>query len=242
MKKSLNIILAFVTVALFVSPVNAAENDLDIAKKNIAENFKGVNPENIFRSPIPGLFEVAKPPSFFYVSADGRYVVDGDLIEKNTQKNISQAPRNKSVAAAMNAMDEDSMIIFGDKSLKHTITVFTDIDCGYCRKLHHEIKKYNELGVRIRYLAYPRAGIGSPSFKKIEDVWCSKDRKKAMTQAKNGQPVKSIKCKSPVTTHLSLVRLMAVNGTPALVLESGQIVPGYIPASRLADALNEMTK
>lgn len=242
MKNTLNMVLALVTITLSISPVYAEENDLDAAKKNITDNFKGINPKNIFRSPIPGLYEVAKPPSFFYVSADGRYVVDGDLIEKNTKKNISQAPRNKSVAAAMKAMDEDSMIIFGDKSLKHTVTVFTDIDCVYCRKLHHEIKKYNDLGIRIRYMAYPRAGIDSPSFKKIEDVWCNKDRKKAMTQAKNGQPVNSIKCKSPVTTHLSLVYMMAISGTPALILESGKIVPGYIPATRLAAILNQMKK
>ena len=235
-------VLVVVAVCLSVSPVYAEDKDLELAKKNIVKNFKGVNPQNIFPSPIPGLYEVAKPPRFFYVSADGRYVIDGDLIEISTKNNISQGPRNKSVAVAMNAMDEDSMIIFGDKSMKHTVTVFTDIDCGYCRKLHHEIKKYNELGIRIRYMAYPRAGIGSPSFKKIEDVWCSKDRKKAMTQAKNGQAVKSIKCKSPVTGHLSLVYMMELSGTPALVLENGQIVPGYIPAARLSEALNQMKK
>ena len=242
MKKAINRVLIVLAVCLSVSPVYAEDKDLEVAKKNIVKNFKGINPQNIFHSPIPGLYEVSKPPRFFYVSADGRYVIDGDLIEKSTKRNISEAPRNKSVAAAMNAMEEDSMIIFGDKSLKHTVTVFTDIDCGYCRKLHNEIKKYNELGIRIRYMAFPRAGIGSPSFKKIEDVWCSKDRKKAMTRAKNGQPVKSIKCKNPVTTHLSLVYMMGINGTPALVLEDGQIVPGYIPAARLAKALNQMKK
>ena len=242
MKNVLNMVLAAVAIGLSVSPVYAEDKELELAKKNIVKNFKGVNPQNIFHSPIPGLYEVSSPPRFFYVSADGRYVLDGDLIEKSTKKNISKGPRNKSVAAAMNAMDEDSMIIFGDKSLKHTVTVFTDIDCVYCRKLHNEMKKYNDLGIRIRYMAYPRAGIGSPSFKKIEDVWCSKDRKKAMTRAKNGQPVKSIKCNSPVKTHLSLVYMMDINGTPALILENGQIVPGYIPAARLAEALNRMKK
>ena len=235
-------VLVVTAICLSASPVYAEDKDLELAKKNITENFKGINPQNIFRSPIPGLYEVSSPPRFFYVSADGRYVVDGDLIEKSTKKNISKGPRNISVAAAMNAMDEDSMIIFGDKSLKHTVTVFTDIDCVYCRKLHSEMKKYNELGIRIRYMAYPRAGIGSSSFKKIEDVWCSKDRKKAMTLAKSGKPVKSIKCKSPVTAHLSLVYMMDISGTPALILENGQIVPGYIPATRLSEALNQMKK
>ncbi len=242
MKNVLNMVLAAVAIGLSVSPVYAEDKELELAKKNIVKNFKGVNPQNIFHSPIPGLYEVSSPPRFFYVSADGRYVLDGDIIEKRTKRNISQGPRNMSVAAAIKAIGEDTMIIFGDKSLKHTVTVFTDIDCVYCRKLHNEIKKYNDLGIRIRYMAYPRAGLDSSSFKKLEDVWCSKDRKKAMTLAKSGKPVKSIKCKNPVAAHLSLVYMMGISGTPALVLENGQIVPGYIPAARLSAALNQMKK
>lgn len=242
MKNALSKVIVIISACLFISPVFAENADLETARKNISKIFKGVNPNNISTSPIPGLYQVAMPPRFYYVSADGQYLVDGDLIDQRTNQNVSQESRNKSVAAAINAIDEDSMIIFGDKSLKHTVTVFTDIDCGYCRKLHNEIKKYNEAGIRIRYLAFPRAGIDSPSFKKIEDVWCSKDKAKAMTQAKNGQTVKSVKCKSPVRQHLALVKMMGLNGTPALVLENGQVVPGYIPAARLIGGLNQMKK
>lgn len=225
--------------ALFVAPAFAEDVKLEEARNNIVKHFKGVNPNNIFSSPISGLYQVFMPPRFFYASVDGRYIVDGDLIDVATKQNISQQPRNKSVSSAITAMGEDSMIIFGKDNLKHTITVFTDIDCGYCRKLHHEIKEYNKAGIRVRYLAYPRAGVGSSSYKKADAVWCSKDKAKAMTQAKNGNEVKAEKCDSPVASHYALGEMIGIRGTPAIVLEDGTVVPGYIPASRLSAGLNK---
>ena len=242
MKNVLNKVFVVIAACLVISPVFAESTNLETARKNIAKQFKNVNPENIAPSPIPGLYQVAMPPRFFYVSADGRYVVDGDLIDMTTKENISQNSRNSSVAAAINAMGEDSMVIFGKKTLKHTITVFTDIDCGYCRKLHNEVKKYNDLGIRVRYMAYPRAGIGSGAFKKAEAVWCSKDKAKAMTQSKNGANVKSEKCKNPVAKHYALGNMIGIRGTPAIVLEDGTVVPGYIPAARLSEVLNKAKK
>ena len=227
-----------ISACVLISPVFADNTDLEAARKNIAEQFKTVNPQNISPSPVPGLYQVAMPPRFFYASADGKYIVDGDLINMETKQNVSQAYRNKTLSAAINAMGEDSMIIFGKDSLKHTVTVFTDIDCTYCRKLHHEVKAYNDLGIRVRYMAYPRAGIGSGSFKKLEAVWCSKDKEKAMTQAKNGASVKSEPCKNPVAQHFALGNMIGIRGTPALVLQDGTVVPGYIPAKRLGEALN----
>ncbi len=242
MKNVRNKVLLVITACLFITPIYAADKELEIARKNIAKQFNGVNPKNIFHSPVPGLYQVAMPPRFYYVSADGRYVVDGDLIDMRTKENVSQEPRNKSVSAAINAMGEDSMIVFGKDTLKHTVTVFTDIDCGYCRKLHKEVNKYNELGIRIRYMAYPRAGIGSGSFKKAEAVWCSKDKKAAMTKAKNGEELKVDKCNNPVAQHYALGNMIGIQGTPALVLEDGTVVPGYIPAARLSEALNKAVK
>lgn len=232
-------VLVVLTASLFVSPVFAENADLEAARKNISQQLKTVNPANIFPSPIPGLYQVMMPPRFFYASLDGRYIVDGDLIDMSTKQNISQGHRNKSVTAAIDAMGEDSMIVFGNDSLKHTVTVFTDIDCTYCRKLHNEIAMYNKLGIRIRYLAYPRAGIGSGSFNKAEAVWCSKDKRDAMTKAKNGSDLKADKCQNPVAQHFALGNMIGVRGTPALVLDDGTLVPGYIPAARLSEALNQ---
>lgn len=242
MKNALSKVIIVLSVCLFISPVLAENAELDVARKNISKLFKGINPKNIFPSPVPGLYQVLMPPRFFYASADGRYLVDGDLIDMTTKENVSQGPRNKSVSAAIDGMGEDSMIIFGKDTSKHTVTVFTDIDCGYCRKLHKEVKKYNELGIRVRYMAYPRAGIGSGSFKKLEAVWCSKDQAKAMTDSKNGVSIKSETCKNPVGQHYALGQMIGIRGTPAIVLEDGTVVPGYIPAARLSEALNQAKK
>lgn len=239
---TINKVLVALSVYVFASPVFSADSNLEAARKNIAKQFPSVQSKNITKSPIPGLFQVEMPPRFFYASKNGHYIVDGDLIDMRTKENVSQNHRNSSVAAAINAMGENSMIIFGNDTLKHTITVFTDIDCGYCRKLHNEVKKYNKLGIRVRYMAYPRAGVGSGAFQKAEAVWCSKDRAKAMTQAKNGAAVKSEKCKNPVAAHYGLGNLIGIRGTPAIVLEEGTVVPGYIPASRLSAALNNTKK
>ena len=242
MKNALNKVFIIVAVCLFITPVLAENSELETARKNISKQFEGVNSQNITKSPVPGLYQVFMPPRFFYASADGRYIIDGDLVDAKTKQSISQVPRDKSVATAINAMGEDSMIIFGKDTLKHTVTVFTDIDCGYCRKLHNEIKKYNKLGIRIRYMFYPRAGIGSDSFKKAEAVWCSKDRAKALTQAKNGIKVTSKKCDNLVAQHYAMGNMIGIRGTPALVLEDGSVVPGYIPAARLSAGLNQMKK
>lgn len=240
MKNAINKVLIILSVCIFATSAFAKESNLEIARKNISKNFPKVKSENITNSPIPGLYQVAMPPRFFYASLDGRYILNGDLIDITGNQNISQTARNQSVADAVNAMGEDSMIIFGNNTLKHTISVFTDIDCGYCRKLHSEVKKYNKLGIRVRYMAYPRAGVGSTSFQKAEAVWCSDDKAKALTEAKSGINVKSKKCKNPISDHYDLGNMIGIRGTPAIVLEDGTVVPGYIPASRLSEALNQV--
>ena len=242
MKKVLNKVFVVMTACLVINPIFAEPVDLETVRKNISKQFKSVKAKDIKPSPIPGLYQVSMPPRLFYISADGRYLVDGDLIDMSSKENVSQSLRNNSIATAIDSMGEDSMIIFGKKTLKHTVTVFTDIDCGYCRKLHNEVNKYNALGVRVRYLAYPRAGIGSGAFKKAEAVWCSKDKAKAMTQAKNGTVPKSEKCDNPVAQHYALGNMIGIRGTPAIVLEDGTVVPGYIPAARLSEALNKAVK
>lgn len=240
MKKVINQFLVLVVIAgIFAMPVYAVSPELEKARTNISKLFENINSNDIQDSPIPGVYQVSMPPRIYYVSANGRYVINGDLFDAVANKNLSQGVRNKSTAEAINAVKEDSMISFGKKGFKHTITVFTDIDCGYCRKLHHEVKKYNELGIRVRYLAYPRAGIGSASFKKAEAVWCSKDKAKAMTEAKNGKTLSNEKCANPVQAHFELGNALGVRGTPAIILENGELIPGYSPAAQLLQTINK---
>jgi len=153
MKNVISKVLVVLTASLFINPVFAGDS-LEQARKNISKQFTDVDPQNITKSPIPGLYQVSLPPRFFYASVDGRYIVDGDLIDMIKNQNISKVLRKKSLSASIDAMGEDSMIVFGKDTLKHTVTVFTDIDCTYCRKLHAEVKKYNNLDIRIRYLSY----------------------------------------------------------------------------------------
>jgi thiol:disulfide interchange protein DsbC len=130
-------------------------------------------------------------------------------------------------------------VVFGPKDAPYTITVFTDIDCGFCRRLHAEIGKYNASGIRVRYLFMPRAGKGSESYKKAVGVWCAKDRQRAMTDAKAGKDVPAQDCKNPVDEHLALAELLGINGTPALILPDGELLPGYVPADRLKAAMED---
>lgn len=239
MKNVTNQFLSIIVFSLFAASSFAVDVNLEKARKNIVKQFDGVDPKNITISPVPGLYQVSMPPRFFYASEDGRYIVDGDLIDITTKQNISKGERNSSIATAVNDMGENSMIIFGKNNLKHTITVFTDIDCGYCRKLHSEVKKYNQAGIRIRYMAYPRAGIRSSAFKKAEAVWCSEDKNKAMTDSKNGVSIKVTKCRNPVAEHYALGNMIGIRGTPAIILDDGEVIPGYIPATRLSAILNE---
>lgn len=214
-------------------------NDLDKARKTIMSQFNGIKAENIQPSAIKGLYRVTLPPRVFYVSADGRYVVDGDVIDLSNRQNITREYRRKSLLGAIDAMGEDSMIVFSPKHPKHTVTVFTDIDCAYCRKLHNSIDEYNKLGIKIRYMAYPRAGIGSESYNKAVSTWCADDRKKALTRAKNDLPIESKTCDNPVAEEYQLGNMIGISGTPALVLESGRVIPGYVPPKQLAAILDD---
>ena len=186
-----------------------------------------------------GLYEALVDGEIIYFSKDGRYVFQGDIIEIESRQNITENKRiglKKEVLASFNEAD---MIIFEPEKTNHTLTVFTDIDCGYCRKLHQQMSEYNALGIKVRYMAFPRSGIDSESFDKAVNVWCADDRKQAMTDSKSGASIEVNKCDNPIKDHFEAGRRLGVTGTPALFLESGQLLPGYIPPMRLKKILDE---
>jgi len=211
-------------------------------KAMLAKKMPDLKVTEVNKTSVPGLYEVIMPPRIFYVSSDAQYLLTGDMIQINSGDNVTSPQRDRVRADAVNLLGEDSMIVYSPKKVKHTITVFTDIDCGYCRKLHNEMAQYNEKGIKVRYTAYPRAGIGSESFKKAESVWCAKNRNEAMNKAKSGDTVKNKVCDNPVSKHYKMGEMIGVRGTPAIVLESGQMVPGYVPADRLYQGLEEQKK
>jgi thiol:disulfide interchange protein DsbC len=216
-----------------------AETDTSNAiKQSLARVLPGVTPDQIAPSPMQGVSEVLVGPRVFYISDDGRYLLQGSLIDLETRKDISEERRKDLRLDAIRKVGAGNMIVFPAEKERHTITVFTDIDCGYCRKLHKEIDQFNAEGITVRYLMFPRAGVDSPSYDKAVSVWCSDDRRAALTQAKAGGEIAPRKCDNPVKDQYELGGLLGVTGTPALILDNGELLPGYVPAKRLAQALD----
>ena len=185
------------------------------------------------------LYEALVDGEIVYFSKDGRYVFQGDIIDIESRQNITENKRRGLKKEEIDSFNEADMIIFEPEKTKHTLTVFTDIDCGYCRKLHQQMSEYNALGIKVRYMAFPRSGLDSESFDKAVSVWCADDRKQAMTDSKSGSSIKVNSCDNPIKDHFEAGRRLGVTGTPALFLESGELLPGYIPPMRLIQILNE---
>lgn len=243
--------VAIISSVMSLSAVIFADGnkeDIERIKKQVAKELKK-EASSIKESPIKGLYEVTVGSQVFYFYKDARYVIAGDMFDMTKGLNLTQDARSKAQLAALRVpnqinidaikkMGEENMIVFKPKGkVKHTISVFTDIDCSYCRKLHKEMASYNKLGIQVQYLAYPRSGVGSASYKKAVSVWCSDDRQKAMTTAKTGGNLAAKKCDNPVKSQMALGQQMGVNGTPAIVLPTGQLYPGYAPANKLFQIL-----
>ncbi len=192
-------------------------------------------------SVVSGLYEVAHGGEVLYVTADGRYAFSGDLYETDKGKNLTEARRTEARLAALKTVSDEEAIIFSPKAPKYTITVFTDVDCQYCRKLHNDIAEYNRLGVRVRYLFYPRSGPGTDSWRKAEVVWCSTNRQDALTRAKQGGELAGKVCKNtPVARTYALGQELGIRGTPGIFTDHGDYLPGYYPPAQLIEKLKEL--
>ena len=202
----------------------------------------GSKVEDLRPSPIPGLFEFSQGADVSYLTADGKFFLDGNLYDMATRENLTEDLRTKARVALINAVPESQMLIFSPKNPVYTITVFTDVDCGYCRKLHSEMAELNRLGVRVRYMFYPRTGPNTDSWRKAEAVWCAADRNDALTRAKAGAPVDTSKTcgPNPVAREYALGQSIGVRGTPAIVTESGDYISGYLPPHDLVEQIKEL--
>lgn len=208
--------------------------DADKGEAAIRASLGDVQPDRVRPSAIEGLYEVVIGPHVFYVSADGRYMLQGEMVDMANGRNLTQPEREAALRKTIDEVGEENMLIFSPEQPRHTITVFTDIDCGYCRKLHEEMAAYHAKGIRVRYLMFPRSGIDSPSYDKAVSVWCAEDRNEALTRAKRGQDPAPKKCANPVQRHMALGQSIGVRGTPSIVFEDGRVLPGYVPAERMA--------
>jgi len=222
---------------------NAAAPATAVAAKEdpraaIVKKIEGIKLEDVRMTPVDGIYEVTRGSEISYSSADGRYVIVGDMIDVDKDANMTESRRRVIRTRLIDSVPEAEMLVFSPKSPKYTVTVFTDIDCGYCRKLHSQIAEYNKQGIRVRYLFYPRTGPNTESWQKAEAVWCSQNRNDALTRAKNGEDLKASKCPADIVARdWELGHKLGLEGTPAIILPNGEMLPGYSPPTQLARIL-----
>ena len=236
MKRLLQILL-FALLPLAVLPAATAAEAKD-PRVELAAKIPGTKPEDLKATPIPGLFEISSGLDVSYVSADGKYILRGDLFQivdgGADFPNLTEQRRMAMRRAAVAKVPENQMVVFGPEKAPYTITVFTDMDCTWCRRLHSQMADYNKLGIRVRYLFFPRSGPDTESWYKAESVFCAKDRRDALTKSKRGEKLPKAACgATPVRAQFDLGRELGVRGTPGVLLPSGELVPGYLPPGEL---------
>jgi thiol:disulfide interchange protein DsbC len=214
-----------------------AENDTEKLKASLQERLTEISISELKPSPVKGLYEMVFGTRVAYVSADGRYMLTGDLIDLESRRNLTAQRRGGVVLKAIDALGEANMIVIGPAKPKRTLTVFTDVDCPYCARLHLEVPKLTQAGVKVRYLLYPRAGKDTETYKRAVAVWCADDRVKAVGIAKSGGKLAMKTCTNPVDEHVRLGQEVGVQGTPTIVMDDGRVLPGYAPAAELLAAL-----
>lgn len=215
--------------------------DVEAIKALVQDRLKGVEVDAVRATPIPGVYEVQSGMNFGYVSGDGRYLIEGDLNDLTSGGRLTENRRRESRAAMMAGVADDQTIEFLPVGTpKYMVTVFTDIDCGYCRKLHNEMAGYNKAGIGVRYVFFPRSGPDTESFAKAQRVWCAADRQGALTAAKAGEKLDGdTSCNNPIQSHFELAAQLGLRGTPAILLPDGEMIPGYQPPAALAQILAE---
>ena len=208
------------------------------------EAIRKVNPQlqvdEVAAAPLPGFQEVVVGGQVVYVSDDGRYLLQGSLYDIQAKKNVGEASLAKVRKALMQSMPVSDRIVFAPANPKYTVTVFTDVECAYCRKLHSEIADYNKAGIAVQYVAFPRMGLGSDDFRKMVSVWCAADPRRALTDAKSDRPIPQRDCKNPVTMQYNLGQRMGLTGTPMILAEDGTQLGGYVPPAQLRAALDKL--
>jgi thiol:disulfide interchange protein DsbC len=214
--KNISTALVLALAMLGSISVVMAESHMQEIERKIAALLPGATVDQVGPSPLEGIYEVrVDGGDVVYVTEDARYLLSGVLI------------------------DLQSMIVFAPEGeVKHTITTFTDIDCPYCRKMHREMDLLNRMGIKVRYMLFPRAGPGSKSYEKAVSVWCAEDQQTAMTEAKAGATPELRDCDNPVREHMVLGRRLGLRGTPYTITDTGRAIGGYMPAPELLESLD----
>lgn len=240
--KKLGLGIASATLAAYLSTAFAEDVDpqLEAVRAKVSEMFDLIEPEDVTKSPIDGWYTIHRGSIVAYISSDGRYLLQGDLVDLDNQVNLSENVRTESRRKLIENVTDEQAIVFSPEDVKYSISVFTDIDCTYCRRLHSQIDQYLALGIEVRYLMYPRGGPASPAWNKAEEVWCSSDQQNALTQAKLDREFETAQCDaSIVQDHYVIGREVGLSGTPAIVFEDGTLIGGYVAPNELLAALQD---
>lgn len=224
------------------APAVAAGSPEERVRNAIHKLNSQVEIDHISAAPIAGFREAIVGGQTLYVSDDGRYLLQGNLYDMNAKENLSQRNLSKVRRQLLDTIPVADRIVFAPPSPKYTVSVFTDVECGYCRKLHSQIEEYNRQGIAVQYLAFPRMGLGSPDFQKMVNVWCAADRKKALTDAKSERAVPVRNCKNPVTMEYDIGQRVGLQGTPMIITDKGEVMPGYMPPEALRATLDKLAK
>jgi len=230
--------IVLLAASLFSGYATAETTDIEKLRLTLAKIMPQVVPSQISQSPVTGMYEVIVGAQVVYMSVDAKFMIEGDLINLATNENVSEGAKSAIRLAGMNKIGEENMIVYAPKEIKETITVITDIDCGYCRLLHSEIPNYLENNIAVRYIFKPVLG-GEKDMEKTISVWCSDDQKSALDIAKAGGDVKRKVCKNPIDEHLKFAYQSGARGTPAIILEDGQLVAGYVRYDKLIAQLRK---
>lgn len=206
----------------------------------IAKSIPGTTIDSIKPSLITGFREVALGTRVVYVSLDGKYLIQGALVQLESRTNLTDASEARLRQGILSTVGDDRRIVFSPAKPKYRVTVFTDLDCGYCRKLHSQIADYNRAGISVEYLMYPRAGLTSPTYSQAVSVWCSADRRKALTEAKLDHLPPAKTCTNPVADDYKLGQRIGVDGTPAIYAADGNYLGGYLSPGDMVAKLDNL--
>lgn len=229
---------------LSVSSLMLAGTALATDYKAVEDRLAGLLPDTsqvvISETPVAGLVQVRIGGDIVYLSDDGRYLVQGNIVDMDTQTNLTDAALSDVRKERLASLDTEQFVTFGNSDAEFEVLVFTDPDCGFCRRMHDQMAGYEEAGIKIHYMAYPRAGVGSPTYDKLVSVWCAEDRNGAMDIAKEGRTPPPATCDNPVTEQFQLGQSMGVTGTPSIITFNGDIIPGYVPPDQLRSRLEAL--
>ena len=218
----------------------AEENNFSAVEEKLRTLVPNAKTIAISETPINGILQVQINSDIVYVTDDAQYLLQGQVIDLDTRDNITDQAKSGIRMGLLTDLNPDEQISFKPEKPKYDLLVFTDLDCGYCRKLHNQMAEYNEQGIAIHYLAFPRAGVGSASYDKYVSVWCADDQQEAMTLAKNGSDPVPEKCPNPVADQYNLGHQVGVTGTPSMITLDGTMIPGYMPPAQLRQRLESL--